>query len=90
MKKFLTVFLTAALVLSLTACGDSNPAPNATGNNSSLSGNEESVLINEGLENSEYRYDEYNDHIEIIEYLLDEDKVEIPAEIDGKPVTVIR
>ena len=50
---------------------------------------EESVLIAEGLKNSKYCYNEYSDHIEIIKYLLDEPKVEIPSEINGKPVTVI-
>lgn len=39
--------------------------------------------------NNEYEYYVYDDHIKIWEYLGDDSKVIIPAEIDGLPVTVI-
>ncbi|MBP1561360.1 MAG: leucine-rich repeat domain-containing protein [Oscillospiraceae bacterium] len=50
---------------------------------------DEDNLLNRDLENGQYMYNEYEKHIEITKYLLDAPAVEIPSEIDGKPVTVI-
>lgn len=50
----------------------------------------EDELDSGDLENGLYRYIECEDHIEIVKYLLDAADVEIPSEIDGKPVTVIK
>ena len=39
--------------------------------------------------NDEYEYEVFADHIRLTKYLQSESEVEIPAEIDGLPVTVV-
>ena len=86
MRKFLTVFLTAALVLSLTACGDSNPAPEITDNSTSST-----VTDAEASPASDFEYEFSEDYAGMIitKYVGNAQEVNIPAEIEGKPVTVI-
>lgn len=50
---------------------------------------EEDEESGETLENDEYIYIKYADHIKIKRYLLEEEEVTVPSEIDGVKVTVI-
>ena len=38
---------------------------------------------------SDFEYNEYENYIEIIKYLGNDEEVEIPSEINGKPITTI-
>lgn len=86
-KKLVAVILSALMLVILTACpkeSDSNDEAEEYYDYVA-----EDKLIESDLRNEEYKYDEYENHIRITEYLLNETVVEIPAEINGKPVMAI-
>lgn len=93
MKKYLKLFPAIFLAAALTACGD---VPEQVSETAAVTNQ---TIIPKAVEterefapklpDGEYKYDAYTDHIVLTEYIGSETAVEIPAEIDGLPVTEI-
>ncbi len=89
MKKVLLLMLAVSLCLSLCSC------ETILKKAKSIVTGEEEVEMPEDyittLENDEYSYELYDEYVKIIKYLVEDgnETVDIPSEIDGKPVTTI-
>ena len=89
MKKILLLVLTVSLCLTLCSC------ETILKKAKSMVTGEEVVAMPEDyiatLENDEYSYELYEDYVKVVKYLVEDGNeiVDIPSEIDGKPVTTI-
>ena len=87
MKKTALLLLTVVLCLSLSSCDKIlNMAKSAVTGEEVSKPPEDFIATIEG---DEYTYELYNDYVKIMEYVGEDVEVEIPPEIDGKPVTTI-
>lgn len=88
MKKYKSLSLLLSAILLCAGCNSAeNAADNAETTTAEATVAAEDKLIGEGLDNGEFQYNEYENHIEITKYLSDNSDVIIPDEIGGKPVT---
>lgn len=87
MKKILLLLLAAILCLSLCSCDTILKKAKTA-----VTGEEESEMPEDyiaTLENDQFSYEVYEEYIKLTKYTAIETSVEIPSEIDGKPVTTI-
>ncbi len=97
MKRFAVLLISVLLCVALCSCSALEDF-DLKEYIKSVIGNDDDVSRDEGyietLENDEYSYEVYEDHVLLSEYIAEVEptadiRVTVPREIDGKPVTVI-